>query len=182
MKNGVPAPAAAPAPAPEPEPAPGPEPEEDAPWYTDDDAPPEGDFIPAPPPISEPEPTPVPPAGPEPEPTSAPALSADSDSVWQALLQSLNGKLDMGVYAMLMTPSQVTGSMAGDVMTILFATPIAKMMLGTPANQSLFQAELRSITGREVHVSFADKPAGTPGKADMKKLDALSRFGNIKFE
>ena len=79
-------------------------------------------------------------------------------------------------------PSQVTGSLTGDAMTILFATPIAKMMLGTPANQSLFQTELRALTGRDIRVIFGDKPAGGPVKPDMKKLDALSRFGNIKFE
>ncbi len=165
--------------------APSAEDDDRPPWYTDADAPPaEPDFIPAPP-------IPEPPRAPEPrheEPPQAvqapvsPAAVPEDGAVWDGLVKRMNGKLDMGALAMLMTPTQVSGTLSGDTLTVVFATPIAKMMLDNPANQSLLQQEARALTGREIHVVFSDKPAGGPAKPDQSKLDALSRFGNIKFE
>ena len=171
LQNGVALPVAKPAPEPEPEPIP--EPEPDVPWYTDDDAPP-----PEPGPAPEPEPEPEPEPAPAPTPTPAP----ESGGVFDAVVRALNGKMDMGAYAILMTPTQVSGAYDGDTLTVSFATPIAKMMLDTPANQGLFRQELMAVTGKDGQVVFTDKPVGTAPKPDMGKLDALSRFGNIKFE
>ncbi len=184
LQNGVSLPVSAPAPKPEPEPEPKPEPmpepEDDVPWYTDDDAPPaDGAFTPSPP---EPAPAPEPEPVHEPPPAPAPAPTQDNGAVWEAVVRGLNGKMDMGAYAILMTPTQVSGVYDGDTLTVSFATPIAKMMLDTPANQGLFRQELLAVTGRDGRVVFTDKPAGTAPKPDMSKLDALSRFGNIKFE
>lgn len=194
------APAADPGPAPVPEseaPAPNGEEGDDIPWYTDADAPPEDPgAIPPPPPFAEApapvkaepkaEKTPERPADPAAPVAAAPVaaapVEADSAGVWEGLLKRLTGKLDMGAQAMLMTPTQVSGSLAGDTLTVVFATPIAKMMLDSPANQGLFQQEARTLTGRDIRVVFTDKPAGSPAKPDQSKLDALSRFGNIKFE
>ncbi len=171
---------AVPAPSPEPKPTPA----DEAPWYTDEDAPPEdGDYTPSPPP---PEPEAAPPreveAAPAPASASAPSPAPESGAVWDAVVRGLNGKIDMGGYAILMTPTQVSGTYDGNTLTVVFATPIAKMMLDTPANQGLFQQELRAVTGKDGRVVFTDKPAGSAPKPDLGKLDALSRFGNIKFE
>ena len=192
LKNGAALPAAAapavsveekPAPKKEPEPASAPVTEEEPPWYTDEDAPPaEGDIVPN---IRLPEPEPEKPApAPEktPEPAPAPIATADGGELWDALVKAMAGKMDMGAHAMLNTPTQVSGSLAGDTMTVAFGTPIAKMMLGTPAVQSMLQEELRTLTGRDIRVAFADKGAAPTAKPDMDKLNALSRFGNIKFE
>ncbi len=199
LKNGafVPAaPAKAEAPAPKKESVPKqepvkeeapPPPEEEPPWYTDEDAPPaERDMVPdmpapepeKPAPVQEPEP----PAQ-EPEiPAPAPAPAVDDSGLWEALVKAMAGRMEMGPHAMLNTPTQVTGSVAVDVMTVSFVTPIAKMMLATPAVQNLMQTVLREMTGRDMKVVFADKGPAPAAKPDMGKLDALSRFGNIKFE
>ncbi len=189
LKNGIPA-AAPPAPAersepehkpeaaaePMPAPMPAPEPEEEAPpWYTDDDAPP----APAEEAAPAAESTPAPQAGGA-RPASAPAAD---DGIWEALIGALRGKMEMGDYAMLRSPTQASGALEGDTFTVRFATPIAKMMLGTPAVMALMQEQLSAITGRAVRVAFTEGAAGgQQAKPDMAKLDALSRFGNIKFE
>ena len=187
----VPSPAVQPAPAaePRPEPTEGPEPvppaepEDQVPWYTDADAPPEeGDYAPSLPEAEAPTAAPPPEPGPVSAPAPSPAPAPESGAVWDAVVRGLNGKMDMGGYAILMTPTQVSGTYDGDTLTVFFATPIAKMMLDNPANQGLFQQQLLAVTGREGHVVFTDKPAGSAPKPDLGKLDALSRFGNIKFE
>ena len=193
LKNGAvfPAPAEKTAPAFEPAPGPIPEqesvpaaaPEDEIPRYTDADAPPdESGQTPPPPPEFEPVPEPARETPPAPVPLSAPAPDPEGGAIWDAVVRDLNGKMGMGAYAILMTPTQVSGSYAGDTLTVVFATPIAKMMLDSPENQSLFHRELLEVTGRDGHVIFTDKPADSAPKPDLGKLDALSRFGNIKFE
>ena len=191
LKNGAfipaaPAKAETPAPKKE-EPAPKKEPvkektpppmEEEPPWYTDEDAPPaERDMVPDMP-AAEPEP----PAQEPEKPSPAPAPAVDDSGLWEALVKAMAGRMEMGPHAMLNTPTQVSGVVAGDTLTVSFVTPIAKMMLGTPAIQSLMQDVLRELTGRDMKVVFADKGPAPAAKPDMGKLDALSRFGNIKFE
>ena len=56
------------------------------------------------------------------------------------------------------------------------------LMVGTSAIQGLLQDQLRAMTGRDMRVVFADKGEAPAAKPDMDKLNALSRFGNIKFE
>ena len=170
------------APAAESAPVPENPPEDEPPLYTDEDAPPPEDdrqvYIPEPAPAPEPVPKTTPaPAASAPEPAPSP----DSDGVWKSLLAALNGKLEMGAYAMLMSSSQVTGVLSGDTLTVRFATPFARTMLGTPENEQLFRTQLRDLTGRDIQVAFSD---GAPSSAgpDMDKLGALKRFGNIKFE
>ena len=205
LKNSIPvaapAPAAelfipAPAPTPKPEPAPVPNPaEEDFPWYTDEDAPPETtEFIspmpsepepaqpptPAPKPESQPEPEPEPIPAPVSAPASAPA-PADGN-LWETLVKRLNGKLSMGAYAMIATASQASGELVGNTMTVYLTTPIAKLMLDTPSTVNLFQQEIQGITGHSVQVVFTDQPKPVSTAPNTSKLDALSRFSNVKFE
>ncbi len=189
----APAPEAKDAPAPEDIPAPRkdvpakePAPAEDAPpWYTDEDAPPadataseaEIERLYAPAPAAEA------PAPAEPIPAAPPADAPAAEGVWEALVAGLHGRMDMGAYAMLKTPTQVSGTATADTLTVRFATPIAKMMLGTPAVMGLMQEQLRAIAGHEMRIVFTEGgPDGQPVKPDMAKLEALSKFGNIKFE
>ena len=190
LQNGVPAPSPESTPQPEPEPAPpsppaqdcAPARPEDIPWYTDEDAPPEEGFTPAPP-ESEPEPTPEKAPAPAAPVQAEPAEAVpEGGPLWDAFVRALSGKMDMGAYAMLMTPTQASGAFSGDSLTIFLKSPIAKMMLDTPANLSLFRQELRSVAGRDIPITFKEKPSQAPAQPDMEKLDALSRFGNIKFE
>lgn len=185
-------PEAPPASTPKPAPASAPA-EEDFPWYTDEDAPPEPDIselldMPS---ASQPEPAPIPweetKSEPIPEPKMEPApasarFSAPAGNVWEELVKRLNGQLDMGSYAMIATASQTSGELQGDTMTVYVSTPIAKMMLDNPRTVSLFQQELLSITGRTVQVVFTDQPRSSAAQPDTSKLDALSRFSNVKFE
>lgn len=178
---------AASAPAPVRDPAPQ---TEELPWYTDEDAPPENpEFVPpAPPspqfdPAPEPAPDPVPPAAPEAKPTPPPSpVAGAGGSEWDLLVKRLNGKLNMGAYAMIATASQASGELVGNTMTVYLATPIAKLMLDTPATVSLFQQELQDITGHPVQVIFTDQPRPAAPAAENPKLDALSRFSNVTFE
>ncbi|MCD7748477.1 MAG: DNA polymerase III subunit gamma/tau [Oscillospiraceae bacterium] len=179
--------------APEPKPAPTMS-AEDVPWYTDNDAPPEEpDFMP--PVEPEPEPTPVravapPPPPSEPEPTPAPPQTAPSEpggTFWDTLIHNLNGKVDMGTYAILALPTQVAGSLAGDVLTVYLLSPIAKMMVNTPAMSAAIQSEASAIAGKPVRVSFSDQPPAPSPTApstqpDTSKLDALKKFPNFRIE
>ena len=163
--------------APAPQPIPEPEPEffDDAPPITDDDAPPaDPDYIPAPP-ASAPEPA-APPASPEP-PSPAPA----DGELWDALVKRMNGKLTLSDYSMLCSPTQVRGELAGGVMTVYLATPIAKMMLDKPETSALLRRELAELTGRDIRVEFTDRQKAAPAP-DLAKLDALRRFPNVNFE
>jgi DNA polymerase-3 subunit gamma/tau len=199
--------AEAPAPAayapinPKPEPAPpvpkaepAPPPMEEPPWYTDEDAPPEEpSFMPppvesfAPPapkpaPAPAPKPEPVPPAAPAPAPVSA-VGSADSGDMWGDLVRRLNGKVDLGMYSMLSTPSQCQGRMEGNTMTVHLLNPLAKIMMDNPTTISLFQRELSELIGGPAQVVLTEAPMPTATPAgDTSKLDALSKFGNITFE
>ncbi|MCD8116669.1 MAG: DNA polymerase III subunit gamma/tau [Oscillospiraceae bacterium] len=195
----------APAPArpspPETKPAPS-APETDAPWYTDDDAPPEEPELPPPPepvrrasaptPAPAPEPTPPPEPEPEPAPTSPSlrpqaAQQAQDGTFWDTLVRRLNGKIDMGIYAMLNAPTQVTGTLEGDVLTVHLLSPIAGMMVNTPVMSAAIQAEAGDIAGRPVRVTFTDQPptaspAAAPAHPDMSKLDELKKFPNFRIE
>lgn len=197
VKNGVPAAPDAPAPAAyapafapaEKKQTPPPPPAEDIPWYTDDNAPPEepvpwAEPAPAPEPVPEPvEERPAPEPVPEPvSPAPMPAPAGSAGDVWEELVGRLQGKMDMGTYAMITTSSQTSGELAGDTMTVYLSSPIAKMMLNTPTNVALLQAELAEITGKTIHVAFADGKSAAPAAPDTGKLDALSRFSNVKFE
>ena len=178
------------APPPEAEHAPPPASEE-LPWYTDADAPPEeswpdlprelpGDQSPAPAPPPEDVPAPAPPPERTAE-TAAPPAGEDGE-IWEALVKRLNGKIDMGSYAMLTTASQSGGVLTGDLMTVYLSTPIAKMMLDTPDTVRLFQQELHTLTGRSIRVVFSDGDKPAPAAPDMKKLDELTKYENFKYE
>jgi DNA polymerase-3 subunit gamma/tau len=207
VQNGLSASMAAPAPAayaplnPKPEtPAPVPEPEpvippqeEDIPWYTDADAPPEEpDFMPPPPveaPAPEPEPTREPPQAPEPEPEPAPTPTPEPavsspvcGDLWNDLVRRLNGKIDLGAYSMLSTPTQCQGRMEGSTLTVHLLTPLSKIMLDSPTNVSLLQQELSALLGKPAQVVFTDKPVPTASASSTSKLDALSKFANFTFE
>ncbi len=194
FQPAAPSPAPAPAEAPPPQKdEPAPPPQADIPWFTDADAPPEsGSFVPPYEPAPEPAPAPVPipePAPiPEPKPVKAPettpavAPSFAGGDVWETLVKRLNGLLDMGSYAMISTASQTSGELVGDTMTVYLSTPIAMIMLNTPQTVALFQQELQGITGRPIRVVFTDQPKPAASAPDFSKLDALSRFSNVKFE
>jgi DNA polymerase-3 subunit gamma/tau len=172
----------APAPAPEPEPEPAAPPQtEDIPWYTDADAPPEEpDFMP-PPPAEDPVPAPEP--EPEPEPTPAPAaIDPVSGDLWNDLVRRLNGKIDLGAYSMLSTPTQCQGRMEGNTLTVHLLTPLSKIMLDSPTNVSLLQQELSALLGKPAQVVFTDQPAAPAASTSTSKLDALSKFANFTFE
>ncbi|MCD8323252.1 MAG: DNA polymerase III subunit gamma/tau [Oscillospiraceae bacterium] len=173
--------------APQSEPEPTPEPpssESDVPWYTDDAPPEEPIFnLPSepvaatpPPPEPEPEPAPV-------SPPSQEAQQGQGGEFWDTLLHNLNGKMDMGTYAILAVPTQVSGTLTGDVLTLCLLSPIAKMMVNTPAISAAIQTEASAIAGKPIRVSFTDQPiAAAPAQPDMSKLDELKKFPNFRIE
>ena len=171
--------------------------QEEPPLYTDEDAPPAefaADYpvtaLPEQPDLPSEEPAVLPENGtPEADGTEAetgsPAQEAPSgvseENVWDTLVHRLNGKLDLGTYAMISSSTQSVGELWGDVLTIYVSTPIARMMLDTPETTSLFQRELYEMTGRNVRVVFTDEPKPTGG-ADLKKLEELSKYDIVKFD
>lgn len=189
ISRGVPV-AAEPKPM-EPAQPPKPAPADDIPpWFTDEDAPPEEPpFPPSPaeevraelpkPVESRPEKTETAPNR-MPEPAVQP-VAGDAD-VWNELVRRMNGKMDLATYSMLTAGTQTSGVLSGDVMTIYLANPFARMMLDTPETADSFQRELQAITGRHIRVEFSEGPRPAPAAADTGKLDALSRFANVKFE
>ncbi len=191
----APPPAPVPVPAPEPEPAPPPT-EDDVPWLTDADAPPEEPVLDTPP-VADPPPapapvlTPAPAPDPKPAPAPAPAPAAEPvvDELWESVVWGLNGKIDMGVYAMLSQPTQVNGSLQGDTLLVFLGSPIAKMMIDKPDIAALMQAEATAVAGRDVRVSFTDQPitvtdapAAPSVGLDMSKLEPLTKFPNFRIE
>lgn len=160
------------------------------PWFTDEDAPPEEPPFPPspaeevraePPKPAESRPRKTEPAlSPMPEPAVQPE-AGDAD-VWNELVRRMNGKMDLATYSMLTAGTQTSGVLSGDVMTIYLANPFARMMLDTPETADSFQRELQAITGRHIRVEFSEGPRPAPAAADTGKLDALSRFANVKFE
>lgn len=170
-----------------PEPAPV---DDTPPWFTDDDAPPEEPPFP-PSPAEEvrakpPEPVESRPERPEPAPNRMPEpdvqpVAGDAD-VWNELVRRMNGKMDLATYSMLTAGTQTSGVLNGDVMTIYLANPFARMMLDTPETADSFQSELQAITGRHIRVEFSEGTRPAPAAAETGKLDALSRFANVKFE
>ena len=182
--GAVPVPAPAPTPVTSQEPAAPPPWEEpnDLPPWEDADIPPEPeDFVPPPPREEPPAPATAPKPVSAPEPAPAPVSSGEAGAVWETLVKRLNGKIDLGSYSMLSSSTQCQGELEGDVLTVYLATPIAKMMLDKPQNAALIQQELTDMTGRTARVVFTDKPKAEAAP-DMSKLDALSRFPNVKFE
>ena len=196
LRGGVTLPEAAPAPEKAPEPSreppmretPPAPPQEDIPWYTDADAPPEEPEYE--PPAPEPMPVREPPA-PRPAPASAPekpALAAaappaaDGDAQWKELVRGLAGKLDMSVYAILNTPTQCSGSLRGDVLTVYVTNPFAKMMLDTPANADTIRRTLSGLLGRELRIEFREGAPTAAPEPDLSKLETLRRFPNVTFE
>lgn len=189
ISRGVPV-AAEPKPM-EPAQPPKPAPADDIPpWFTDEDAPPEEPpFPPSPaeevraelpkPVESRPEKTETAPNR-MPEPAVSP-VAGDAD-VWTELVRRMNGKMDLATYSMLTAGTQTSGVLSGDVMTIYLANPFARMMLDTPETADSFQRELQAITGRHIRVEFSEGTRPAPAAADTGKLDALSRFANVKFE
>ncbi|MGM9614801.1 MAG: DNA polymerase III subunit gamma/tau [Oscillospiraceae bacterium] len=149
------------------------------PWFTDDDAPPEESAF-MPPPVPEPE-TPKRSEPERPAPAFVPPVGGDTNA-WDELVRRLNGKMELATYSMLTAGTQTSGVLTGDVMTVYLANPFAKMMLDTPDVAELFRCELREITGRPVRVIFTDEARPAPAAPDTGKLDALSKFANVKFE
>ncbi len=101
--------------------------------------------------------------------------------IWPELVKRMNGKLDLAAYSMLCS-AQTVGALQNGVMRVFLATPIARMMLDKPEVAALLQRELASLTGQDgLRVQFTDQPlsGGTPAE---KKLDALKKFPNVKFE
>ena len=148
--------------------------DDEAPPFSDDDAPPEVD-APAPPVPSEHAP-PVP----APEPAPQAAASPQDGELWNTLLRRLNGKMDLGSYSMLSTPTQCRGELDGNRMTVFLATPIAKMMLDKPQNIALLHSELSEMLGRDISVVFTDRQQ--TAVPDLSKLDELKKYPIVKIE
>ena len=190
---GTPAPVPAPTPAPATQPEPEPkaaEPADDAPFYTDEDAPPPPEEEPV---FLPPEPTApaprkaaaAPPAAKaEPQPPAVPAAPAPAvsdDGLWDTLVQRLQGQLEMYIHCQLLPSAQTVGILSGDTLTIHVASPFTLMQLDESSVRIKIQQEASALAGRPVTVKVTDAPAA-PVKPDLDRLDSLSKFANFKFE
>ena len=113
-------------------------------------------------------------------PASAP--SGGDDALWTSLLRSLAGKIDVSSLAFLNTPTQCSGSMNGDVLSIRTATPFVRKMIERPENTEAIRRELKSMLGREVSVVFSDGSEPPSSGPKEEKLEALRRFPNVTIE
>ncbi len=109
------------------------------------------------------------------------AEDLDKADVWETLVKSISGKLDMAAHAMLSTPTQVTASLSEEKMTITLRTPIAKAMLDKPEVKRILQEQLSLLLNKTIRVVFEEKNTSSAGKPEIEKLNELSRFPNVKF-
>ena len=159
---------------------------EELPWFTDEDAPPEEPFYepPEPTPQVKTEPKPKPKQEPKPEPDKAakPEGGAEGSELWKSLVERLNGKMELYLYAILTSPLQSVGVLRGDVMTVYLDTPFSKLMLDTAETADLMRRELSAMLERNIQIEFIEGMPETATEPDRSKLEALRRFSNVKFE
>ncbi len=156
-----------------------PEPER-PPW---DDEPPAEEEPPLPEEPPEPGPEPEE-AGPEPETEQqAQAAPAGADpGLWKALLAELKGKMAIGPYNMISDPFHAEGVSENGGLVIYIKNSFAMNVLNAPAVVEAVKSAASAVSGGaavpvRVVEGAPDKPE--PGR---NSLDALSRFGNVKFE
>ena len=114
-------------------------------------------------------------------PTEA-GTALSPDRLWDELVKSLNGKIDMSAYAFLQSPQQCTASLADGEYIIRVSAPFARSMLDTPAHVALISEVLSGILGNHTRVRFADGSAPSASGPDHTKLDALKKYPIVTFE
>ena len=100
---------------------------------------------------------------------------------WQGILNMLNGKVDMLDFIQLSDPTRVEGELAQDVITIKAKSPFDLGML--QSNKMLLDAVKaagETLLGNSVRVVVTGSQKTAVTSDD--KLDALSKFDNIKFK
>jgi len=130
-----------------------------------------------------PEPETVPELEPVPEPVPAPAAekpAADETAAWFQILDAVRGKVDMPVYSFLGDPTHVVPKIEPGTLTLQTRNVIAMSLLQPADVQSVIKAQAERVLGAPVAVKLAEY-RGRPVTAE-DKLDALARFGNVKFE
>lgn len=174
--------------------------QEEAPAFGDDDRPPlpddsdmpplpEEEYIPPvfePTPVAKPEPKPEPEPEPKPEtkPASkpAPAASPDGDdSLWDGIVERLQGRVEQYIYAMLLPSSQTCGVVRGNTLTVHVSNPFAHTMLEQGNVLAAIRDAAAQTAGRPLTVTVTEEPAPAR-KPNEDKLAGLNRFANFKME
>ncbi len=170
--------------------------QESPPAVEDDDRPPlpddsdmpplpEEDFIPAAPVL---EPAPEPMAKPEPktepktEPKPAPAAAGTGDdSLWDGIVERLQGRVEQYIYAMMLPSSQTVGIVSGGTLTVHVSNPFAHTMLEQGNVLAAIRDAAAQVAGRPLTVTVTEEPAPAR-KPNEDKLAGLNRFANFKME
>lgn len=123
---------------------------------------------------------------PEPEPaatvteTPAPAApAADSDAQWEQILLTARNEIDPPVYAFMSDSAHAVAEISGDTLVIRAKNTIASNMIDTAPVLAAVRSAAEKVLGRSVMVRVADYNSSSSLNTD--KLDALSKFDNIKF-
>ena len=137
---------------------------------------------PVPVPVPEPAPAPkfelYPEPEPEPEIEAAPIPPSPPDTdFWPAFLAALKGKLKTGVYNLLINPDQTAGELDRDGLKIS-ATGFARRQLSAAETETLLKNTAAELLGRAVTLRFEERSREKAQPSE--KLDALSKFGNVK--
>ncbi len=149
------------------------------PWETTEPPPEERQEFPP----QTPEPAEAPEIKEPPEPAEAAAPGADigGADAWAGILKVLEPNVDSGVYTSFLSNSaQIACEISGGSLTVLADNAFAAMMVDQPQITNEIKTAAEKVLGHPVIVKVREGKASDELKAD--KLDALKKFGNIKFE
>ena len=127
---------------------------------------------------SEPKPEPEPKHEPKPQPAPAPK-NADGGT-WKKILSEVEGKIPRPTFTFLTGDMHCAAEISGNRLTIGTKSAIAKSLIDKPEIKQAIKAAAEAIMGDAVILTVEQYKA--PQTAGEDKLDALKKFGNIKFE
>lgn len=132
-------------------------------------------------------PVPEPPAAPavtvtSPSPAEARAMapSIDTNAAWQRILDGVKSKIDIPPFTFLSDSTHAVPNITDGSVLIQAKSAIAKTLIDTTAVTAAVKEAAEKVLGFAVTVKVTDYDGQAELAAD--KLDALSRFANIKFE
>lgn len=104
----------------------------------------------------------------------------ESGCTWDDILRAVEEKIDSIDFMLLSNPAHAEGEIQDGTVIIRAKSPFDLMTLGKNEIKSAVKKSAESLLGRTVKVVVSD--AEKKAEVFEDKLDALSKFGNIKFK
>ena len=106
--------------------------------------------------------------------------SADSAGAWKRILSEVEGKIPRPTFTFLTGDMHCAAEISGNRLTIGTKSAIAKSLIDKPEIKQAIKEAAEAVMGGAVVMTVEQYKAPQPSGED--KLDALKKFGNIKFE